>query len=167
MASFLDLAGLTHFKQKLFAELAQKNESVLVTPQTLTAAQQKQALANIGALGLSGGTITGALTVNGAMTVQAPTANANPATKQYVDQKASASVLVTAQTLDADQQKQARTNIGAISAAEVPAPDLSGYLTKSQAEATYFKASQITASQADLTAGTSPLATGSLYFVYE
>lgn len=51
MASFLDLAGLTHFKQKLFAELAQKNESVLVTPQTLTAAQQKQALANINALG--------------------------------------------------------------------------------------------------------------------
>lgn len=91
MASFLDLAGLTYFKQKLFSELALKNEAVLLTPQTLTAAQQAQVLANIAALGLSGGTIKGTLAVQGAMTVQAPTANANPATKQYVDEKVSSS----------------------------------------------------------------------------
>ena len=96
MASFLDLAGLTYFKQQLFSKLALKDEVVLLTPQTLTAAQQAQALANIAALGLSGGTITGALAVQGAMTVQTPTANANPATKQYVDEKVSASTGVPA-----------------------------------------------------------------------
>lgn len=96
MASFLDLAGLTHFKQKLFSELALKNEAVLLTPQTLTAAQQTQVLANIAALGLSGGTIKGALAVQGTMTVQTPKANANPATKQYVDEKVSASTGVPA-----------------------------------------------------------------------
>lgn len=85
MASFLDLAGLTYFKQQLFSKLALKDEVVLLTPQTLTAAQQSQVLANIAALGLSGGTIKGALAVQGAMTVQTPTDNANPATKQYVD----------------------------------------------------------------------------------
>lgn len=96
MASFLDLAGLTYFKQKLFSELALKNEAVLLTPQTLTAAQQTQVLANIAALGLSGGTIKGTLAVQGAMTVQTPTANANPATKQYVDSAVSAAAGVPA-----------------------------------------------------------------------
>lgn len=96
MASFLDLAGLTYFKQQLFSKLALKDEVVLLTPQTLTAAQQAQALANIAALGLSGGTIKGALAVQGTMTVQTPTANANPATKQYVDEKVSASTGVPA-----------------------------------------------------------------------
>lgn len=96
MASFLDLAGLTYFKQQLFSKLALKDEVVLLTPQTLTAAQQAQALANIAALGLSGGTIKGALAVQGTMTVQPPTANANPATKQYVDEKVSASTGVPA-----------------------------------------------------------------------
>lgn len=96
MASFLDLAGLTYFKQQLFSKLALKDEVVLLTPQTLTAAQQVQALANIAALGLSGGTIKGALAVQGTMTVQTPTANANPATKQYVDEKVSASTGVPA-----------------------------------------------------------------------
>lgn len=96
MASFLDLAGLTYFKQQLFSKLALQDEVVLLTPQTLTAAQQAQALANIAALGLSGGTIKGALAVQGTMTVQPPTANANPATKQYVDEKVSASTGVPA-----------------------------------------------------------------------
>lgn len=96
MASFLDLAGLTYFKQQLFSKLALKDEVVLLTPQTLTAAQQAQALANIAALGLSGGTIKGALAVQGTMTVQTPTANENPATKQYVDEKVSASTGVPA-----------------------------------------------------------------------
>ena len=96
MASFLDLAGLTYFKQQLFSKLALKDEVVLLTPQTLTAAQQAQALANIAALELSGGTIKGALAVQGTMTVQTPTANANPATKQYVDEKVSASTGVPA-----------------------------------------------------------------------
>lgn len=96
MASFLDLAGLTYFKQQLFSKLALKDEVVLLTPQTLTADQQAQALANIAALGLSGGTIKGALAVQGTMTVQTPTANANPATKQYVDEKVSASTGVPA-----------------------------------------------------------------------
>lgn len=96
MASFLDLAGLTYFKQQLFSKLALKDEVVLLTPQTLTADQQAQALANIAALGLSGGTIKGALAVQGTMTVQSPTANENPATKQYVDEKVSASTGVPA-----------------------------------------------------------------------
>ena len=96
MASFLDLAGLTYFKQQLFSKLALKDEVVLLTPQTLTADQQAQALTNIAALGLSGGTIKGALAVQGTMTVQTPTANANPATKQYVDEKVSASTGVPA-----------------------------------------------------------------------
>lgn len=96
MASFLDLAGLTYFKQQLFSKLALKDEVVLLTPQTLTADQQAQARANIAALGLSGGTIKGALAVQGTMTVQTPTANANPATKQYVDKKVSASTGVPA-----------------------------------------------------------------------
>lgn len=99
MASFLDLAGLTYFKQQLFSKLALKDEVVLLTPQTLTADQQAQALANIAALGLSGGTIKGALAVQGTMTVQTPTANANPATKQYVDEKVSASTVVPAGTI--------------------------------------------------------------------
>ena len=99
MASFLDLAGLTYFKQQLFSKLALKDEVVLLTPQTLTADQQAQALANIAALGLSGGTIKGALAVQGTMTVQTPTANANPATKQYVDEKVSASTGVPAGTI--------------------------------------------------------------------
>lgn len=50
MASFLDLAGLTYFKQQLFSKLALKDEVVLLTPQTLTAAQQAQARKNIGAI---------------------------------------------------------------------------------------------------------------------
>ena len=99
MASFLDLAGLTYFKQQLFSKLALKDEVVLLTPQTLTADQQAQALANIAALGLSGGTIKGALAVQGTMTVQTPTDNANPATKQYVDEKVSASTGVPAGTI--------------------------------------------------------------------
>ena len=74
MASFLDLAGLTYFKQQLFSKLALKDEVVLLTPQTLTAAQQVQA----------------------------------------------------------------RKNIGAISAAEAPAPDLTPYLTKADAASTYL-----------------------------
>lgn len=76
-------------------------------------------------------------------------------------------VSVNAQSLTDEQKAQARSNIGAISASEVPAPDLSGYLTQTQAEATYVKQSQIIASQTDLTAGSSSLSTGSLYFVYE
>lgn len=51
MASFLDLAGLTYFKQQLFSKLALKDEVVLLTPQTLSTQQQTQVRTNINALG--------------------------------------------------------------------------------------------------------------------
>lgn len=53
MASFLDLAGLTYFKQQLFSKLALKDEVVLLTPQTLTTEEQLQARTNIGMTTLS------------------------------------------------------------------------------------------------------------------
>ena len=57
--------------------------------------------------------------------------------QQYASQNAHA-VVYDAQTLTATQQAQARKNIGAISAAEAPAPDLTPYLTKDAAASTYL-----------------------------
>ena len=57
--------------------------------------------------------------------------------QQYASQNAYA-VVYDAQTLTTAQQAQARKNIGAISAAEAPAPDLTPYLTKADAASTYL-----------------------------
>ena len=57
--------------------------------------------------------------------------------QQYASQNAHA-VVYDAQTLTTAQQAQARKNIGAISAAEAPAPDLTPYLTKADAASTYL-----------------------------
>lgn len=90
-------------------------------------------------LPLAGGTLTGSLILNAN-----PAAPLGAATKQYVDAAistgTSGAVLYTAQTLDASQQAQARKNIGAISADEAPAPDLTPYLTKAEASTTYLGA---------------------------
>lgn len=56
------------------------------------------------------------------------------------------SVWYTPQTLTSEQQTQVRQNIGAISAAEVPAPDLTPYLTKADAQTTYLGKSEKAAS---------------------
>lgn len=57
--------------------------------------------------------------------------------QQYASQNAHA-VVYDAQTLTTTQQAQARKNIGAISAAEAPAPNLTPYLTKADAASTYL-----------------------------
>lgn len=57
-------------------------------------------------------------------------------------------VWYTAQTLTTEQQTQARQNIGAISAAEAPAPDLTPYLTKTEAQSTYLGKEEKAASSA-------------------
>lgn len=89
-------------------------------------------------------------------------------------------VSVIPQTLTTEQQAQARSNIGAISASEVPSPDLSGYaplaspaltgnatLNGSELTTQSQIANMFTFGTSDITAGSSPLATGSFYFVYE
>lgn len=63
---------------------------------------------SIGALSLSGGTMTGPLTLSGD-----PTGDLEATTKQYVDNHTSDTVLYTPQTLSAEQQAQARGNINA------------------------------------------------------
>ena len=63
---------------------------------------------SIGALSLSGGTMTGPLTLSGD-----PTGDLEATTKQYVDNHTSDTVLYTPQTLSAEQQAQARENINA------------------------------------------------------
>lgn len=63
---------------------------------------------SIGALSLSGGTMTGPLTLSGD-----PTGDLEATTKQYVDNHTSDTVLYTPQTLTDDQKTQARGNIGA------------------------------------------------------
>lgn len=63
---------------------------------------------SIGALSLSGGTMTGPLVLSGD-----PAKNLEAATKQYVDNHTSDTVLYTSQTLTDDQKTQARTNINA------------------------------------------------------
>lgn len=102
-------------------------------------------------------------------------------------QGSSGAVLYTAQTLDASQQTQARDNIAAGSAADVTSQGtrLTAVEKKAADNATAItnlrgdiptKTSQLTndsgyvkatSGTTDLTAGTSPLATGELYFVYE
>lgn len=63
---------------------------------------------SIGALSLSGGTMTGPLVLSGD-----PAKNLEAATKQYVDNHTSDTVLYTPQTLADEQKAQARGNIGA------------------------------------------------------
>lgn len=63
---------------------------------------------SIGALSLSGGTMTGPLVLSGD-----PAKNLEAATKQYVDNHTSDTVLYTPQTLTDEQKTQARTNINA------------------------------------------------------
>lgn len=164
------------------------NSKLSVIPQTLSQEKQTQAQTNIGGpfLPLSGGTLTGALLLNAD-----PSQPLGAATKQYVDAAistgASGAVLYTAQTLDASQQTQARDNIAAGSAADVTSQGtrLTAVEKKAADNATAItnlrgdiptKTSQLTndsgyvkatSGTTDLTAGTSPLATGELYFVYE
>lgn len=63
---------------------------------------------SIGALSLSGGTMTGSLILK-----DNPAKDLEAATKQYVDNHTSDTVLYTPQTLSDDQKTQARTNIDA------------------------------------------------------
>lgn len=63
---------------------------------------------SIGALSLSGGTMTGPLTLSGD-----PTGDLEATTKQYVDNHTSDTVLYTPQILADEQKAQARGNIGA------------------------------------------------------
>lgn len=123
MASFLDLAGLTYFKQRLFSKLALKDEVVLLTPQTLTAEQQTQARANIGA--------------------------------------GSAADVTSQGTRLTAVEKKASDNATDITNLQGAIPTKTSQLTN---DSGYVKA---TSGTTDLTAGTSPLATGELYFVYE
>lgn len=77
---------------------------------------------SIGALSLSGGTMTGPLTLSGD-----PTGDLEATTKQYVDNHTSDTVLYTPQTLSAEQQAQARENINAASTNKlnaIPKPNL-------------------------------------------
>ena len=67
---------------------------------------------SIGALSLSGGTMTGPLVLS-----DDPTKDLEAATKQYVDNHTSDVVLYTPQSLTDDQKTQARGNIGAIGSA--------------------------------------------------
>lgn len=71
--------------------------------------------------------------------VEGEGATAEYSAKYYAQQaNQSNSVKYVAQTLTTEEQLQARTNIGAISAAEAPAPDLTPYLTKADAASTYL-----------------------------
>lgn len=63
---------------------------------------------SIGALSLSGGTMTGSLVLS-----DDPAEDLEAATKQYVDNHTSDTVLYTPQTLTDEQKTQARTNINA------------------------------------------------------
>ena len=73
--------------------------------------------------------------------------------QQYASANAHA-VVYDPQTLTAEQQQQARTNIGAISADQVPDPDLTPYLTKADAQTTYLgiNAKAVSAGSADTAA---------------
>lgn len=81
---------------KFHASTHSKNGADPITPES------------IGALSLSGGTMTGPLVLSGD-----PAENLEAATKQYVDNHTSDTVLYTPQTLSAEQQAQARENINA------------------------------------------------------
>lgn len=81
---------------KFHASTHSKNGADPITPES------------IGALSLSGGTMTGPLVLSGD-----PAKNLEVATKQYVDNHTSDTVLYTPQTLADEQKAQARGNIGA------------------------------------------------------
>lgn len=81
---------------KFHASTHSKNGADPITPES------------IGALSLSGGTMTGPLVLSGD-----PAKNLEAATKQYVDNHTSDTVLYTPQTLADEQKAQARGNIGA------------------------------------------------------
>ena len=81
---------------KFHAATHSKNGADPITPES------------IGALSLSGGTMTGPLVLS-----DDPAEDLEAATKQYVDNHTSDTVLYTPQTLTDDQKTQARGNIGA------------------------------------------------------
>lgn len=71
--------------------------------------------------------------------VEGEGATAEYSAKYYAQQANQGnSVKYIAQTLTTEEQLQARKNIGAISAAEAPAPNLTPYLTKADAASTYL-----------------------------
>ena len=83
---------------------------------------------NTNELTLQGSYGTGAVLVSG---IANPVYNNQAANKTYVDSAVSDVVRTSAQTLSTEQKAQARTNIGAISAAEIP-PAASAVLYTSQ-----------------------------------
>ena len=119
--------------------LNQQVSSVRNTAQNAASTAQTAITTANEALPKSGGTVTGDLYLNGD-----PTSNYQAATKKYVDEQIAA----------------------------IPTPDASGQIathnTDTAAHSDIRNAIPvITAGTTDLTAGTSPLATGAIYLVYE
>lgn len=177
-----------------YNDLADKPSVVVYTAQALTDEQKAQARANIGAgeSGFSGSynDLTDKPDIPSSLADLTDDATHRTVTDtekvswneksdfsgSYNDLTDKPSVVVyTAQTLTDEQKAQARTNIGAISADEVvSSPDAVTYTEQTlttdqqaQARTNIGAAPAYTYGTEDLTAGTSELATGTLYFVYE
>lgn len=107
---------------------------------------------SIGALSLSGGTMTGSLILK-----DNPAKDLEAATKQYVDNHTSDTVLYTPQTLSDEQKAQARTNINAAPGGFGWGDTLKGVLASDSEDTYETYCGKLDALLADMPDGTSQL----------
>ena len=130
------------YSSKYYAQQAQT--SATSASGSATAAAESQTAAASSATSAEGSATAASESASAASSSATAAQNAQTAAETARDQAQDAAaknthaVVYVAQTLTTAQQAQARKNIGAISAAEAPAPDLTPYLTKADAASTYL-----------------------------
>lgn len=130
------------YSSKYYAQQAKASASAAKASETNAAASKTSAASSASAASTSATNAANsqkaaASSATSAANAQKAAEAARDLAQQYASQNAHA-VVYDAQTLTTAQQAQARKNIGAISAAEAPAPDLTPYLTKADAASTYL-----------------------------
>lgn len=130
------------YSSKYYAQQAKASASAAKASETNAAASKTSAASSASAASTSATNAANsqkaaASSATSAANAQKAAEAARDLARQYASQNAYA-VVYDVQTLTTAQQAQARKNIGAISAAEAPAPDLTPYLTKADAASTYL-----------------------------
>lgn len=124
------------------ASAASDSEDAAASSASAAASSQQAAATSAGQASTSATNAAGSATAaKGSATAAQNAQTAAEAARDLAQQYASANahaVVYDPQTLTAEQQQQARTNIGAISADQVPDPDLTPYLTKADAQTMYL-----------------------------
>ena len=140
------------------ASAASDSEDAAASSASAAASSQQAAATSAGqastsATNAAGSATAAASSATAAQNAQNAAEDARDLAQQYASANAHA-VVYDPQTLTAEQQQQARTNIGAISADQVPDPDLTPYLTKADAQTTYLgiNAKAVSAGSADTAA---------------